>query len=777
MPTLIRPEDAAQSDVAINAGTAAPPIPSRALHERQLYIAGTVLIALVILASAALVTAIRERAIQVRLTTLSNLALVLAEQTERSFQAIDLVQRGIDELVSDLGVDDVRSLAAAMSSQHVHENLRERISGLPFIDAVSIFNENGILVATSRVWPAPPADVSDRAYFRELRRPGGPIFTVSTPLVGRLSGRPNVFVTRSIFSPHGQFIGAINVALDVGQIERTFSLIDLGADDLIALLRKDGTLLARYPEMKAAEGQADTDTERVARALAELAPGRGYLPAGVLDDHSRYAVLHELSRFPVSIVVSQTTAEIDGKIQEIQLPIIFTALLLCTLIALLAAFFARQIRSARVFSAFEHEQARRDVLTGLPNRLSFAEDLARLVADKSAPFALLFLDLDYFKGVNDTLGHEVGDALIRAVAARMRSEVGARGTIARVGGDEFGVVHTHIGVEDDATDLAREIIRAVRKPFFIGHHRILIGCTVGIALYPRDGDTVLSLLKSADLALYEAKGFGRGTARVYTPSLGQSSQERHRLQLDLNEAWRQSQFSLSYQPIFETCTRRLAGFEALLRWNHPERGPVRPDIFVPLAEDSGLIVPLGAWVLEEACRVAAQWPGNLFVSVNMSPVQFRGASGQEQVFSALERSGLPAARLEVEITESTLLLDGLAVTEAITDLRAIGVAIALDDFGTGYSSLSYLKTLSISRVKVDRSFIEHVSSDPHDLAIVQAVLRLSRALALKSTAEGIETEEQIACVQQEGCTHLQGYLLGRPMSAEEAGRLAQAEMV
>jgi diguanylate cyclase (GGDEF)-like protein len=420
--------------------------------------------------------------------------------------------------------------------------------------------------------------------------------------------------------------------------------------------------------------------------------------------------------------------------------------------------------------------ARQDPLTGLPNRTLMRERLAEeyaRVAAEGGSFAVLCLDLDRFKNVNDTLGHQAGDALLALAARRIAATVGRGDVVARLGGDEFAVIQIGGAQPQDAAALAERLIEAVRHPFDLQPQLVSIGLSVGGAVAPADGRDPDGILRSADLALYRAKTSGRNTSRFYEAAMDEAIQARQALELDLRHALAQDELELYYQPVVRASDRTIAGFEALLRWHHPERGLIAPADFVGLAEDTRLIVPIGAWVLAEACREAATWPPGIRVLVNISAIQLEDAGLAAAVLGALAESGLPAARLQLEITETVLMHESEAVLAQLQALRAGGVRVALDDFGTGYSSLSYLQNFPLDGVKIDRSFIQN-HGNPTTGAILASVVGLGTALGISVTAEGVETEEQLAHVREAGCHEAQGYLFSRPLPAADARRLLQS---
>jgi diguanylate cyclase (GGDEF)-like protein/PAS domain S-box-containing protein len=423
-----------------------------------------------------------------------------------------------------------------------------------------------------------------------------------------------------------------------------------------------------------------------------------------------------------------------------------------------------------------------DALTGLANRTQLNDRLAHALARAEHDancFAVLALDLDRFKVVNDTLGHDAGDLLLAQVADRLRSAVRSADTVARVGGDELVVIQTGVAQPGAATELSRRLTAQLSEPFDIGGRQVTVGVSVGIALYPVHGTTAETLLQNADVALYQAKKSGRGSFRFFDAAADFCLSHQHTLAADLRRAIETSALHLYFQPLFTCEAEELVGFEALLRWQHPLLGPIPPLDIILVAEESGLIMALGLWILEEACSKAARWPEKLRVAVNLSTAQFRDSHLADRIMEVLQRTGLPAERLELEVTE-TLYIDN--IDRALSILHALkraGVGIALDDFGTGYSSLSYLRSFPFDKIKIDRSFVQALTVDANALPLVQAILAMGHNLNLRVTAEGVETQQQMNLLRREGCDEIQGFLLGRPMPAKDVedfirGRLLHA---
>ncbi len=418
--------------------------------------------------------------------------------------------------------------------------------------------------------------------------------------------------------------------------------------------------------------------------------------------------------------------------------------------------------------------AHHDSLTDLANRVLLNERLEQALGrriHREEMVAVHHIDLDQFKAVNDTFGHLAGDKLLKIVADRLRGLVRETDTIARMGGDEFVIVQGPIRDPAEATCLAQRIIALMSEPFDLDGRLAVIGASIGIAVGPGDGLRPDRLLRNADLALYRVKGDGRGTFRFFEPAMDLQMQTRHIMEQDLRKALSAGEFELHYQPVVNLESNEISGFEALIRWNHPEKGMVAPAIFIPLAEEIGFIVPIGEWVIREACAAAAKWPEDLNVAVNISAVQLRSPGLMQVIVGALATSGLHPTRLEIEITETVLLQNKEATLALLHQLRALGIRIAMDDFGTGFSSLTHLQCFPFDKIKIDRSFVKDIMENPGSLNIVRAVTALAHGMGMTATAEGVETSEQLDKITSEGCTEMQGYLFSQPLLAREIERL------
>ncbi len=418
--------------------------------------------------------------------------------------------------------------------------------------------------------------------------------------------------------------------------------------------------------------------------------------------------------------------------------------------------------------------AHHDALTGLPNRVMLRhrmEETLERMGRSSRGVATLCIDLDNFKTINDTLGHPFGDLLLQAVADRLRGVLRREDTVARLGGDEFAVLQADVLAPKDAETFAERLLAVISEPYQLDGHTVSIGASIGIALAPGDGHDPDRLLKNADMALYRAKADGKGSFRFFEPEMDARLQAPRRLEVDLRSALAAGELELHYQPLIDLQSGMAAGFEALLRWSHRERGFVPPAEFIPVAEETGLIAGLGAFVLRQACLDAASWPDHLKVAVNLSPLQFRSGNLLQTVLEALNHSGLAPQRLELEITEALLLDRNELVLSTLHALRALGVRISMDDFGTGYSSLSYLRSFPFDKIKIDRSFIQGLGDNADSRAIVRAIITLGSSLGIIITAEGVESADELACLKAEGCDEAQGFLFSKALPQHEIGLL------
>jgi diguanylate cyclase (GGDEF)-like protein len=575
-------------------------------------------------------------------------------------------------------------------------------------------------------------------------------------------------------------IKAVALREGVPAIAQTFADYNWAARQMIEFTRHDaayGVMMMGFAEDTFAQLRRAL-TEASARAQAQRSEATGDLLNGLARMRITFVLLVSVG-VAVSIVVAmliaraisgptvrltRTMAALAGGSFEVEIPDRQRRDEIGAMANAVEVFKQSMVKGRRLASKIEH-LAHHDTLTDLPNRVLFHEKLEQALkyARRGRLVALHFLDLDEFKAVNDTLGHHIGDRLLQAVAQRLLDGLRETDAVARLGGDEFAILQTAIESPLDAIAFAERVIKMFAKPFEVAGHQIIVGVSIGIAFAPQDGLEADQLLKCADLALYRSKSDGRGIFRLFHAEMDARMQARRVLELDLHQALSADQFELFFQPLIDLRTKKVAGFEALLRWRHPTRGLVSPDQFIPLAEETGMIVPIGEWVIRQACAAAANWPGELKVAVNLSAVQFKSHNLVAATVAALRESGLLADRLEFEITETVMLHDTDATLTTLHQFQALGIHIAMDDFGTGYSSLSYLRRFPFDRIKIDQSFVRELGERPDSMAIVRAVATLGRDLGMAITAEGVETRQQLDALEGAGCTEIQGYLFSRPV--------------
>ncbi len=987
---------------------------------------GVMLVAVVALATYVLVIQFRDRALANAHRELRNIALILAEQTDRSFLALDLVQLGIEERIRSLDIASRQDFEQRMSQYDIHLMLKDKIAGLPFVRGVSLIGPDGRLINFSRAWPVSDVSIADRAYFNDLINDEQKTSTTSEPLQDRSSGEWSLYFARKLMARDGEVLGVVSGTILLRHFQEFFATILLAPQSSISLFLRDGVLLTRYPPVNDAVGQryvrlndalsADSShplqvigkidgKERiiaahllahyplviatsitVAGALADWEQEKKYLigiglltvlGVGVIVAviarrllldfrksqlllneqknqldiaisnmsqglvmfnaeekiilcNDRYIKMYGLSRdvikpgcsleeliahrraegtfteetlkhskeFLAKIrsmmrrgqmtehlvenpdgrtmrVVNQSlpgggwiaTHEDITKQHTAEIELENTRNFLNTVIEHVpAAIFVKDARDFRYVllnqagqdffglpdedvigksghdffpketadimdvrdrellevghQRFENDMplhatrngvkhvttdrivirgadgepkyllgvitditelkrseaqilylAQHDALTGLANRALFleriSESLARLRRHHQM-FNVFVLDLDYFKSVNDSLGHPVGDALLKEVGVRLQAATRETDVVARLGGDEFAILQMVDGdAHEDALALAQRLLDEVRKPYELSGHNVIAGTSIGIAMAPQDGNDADRLMKNADLALYKAKFHGRNAFCFFEPELETQALSRHVLENELREALSANEFLLHYQTVVDARTQQICGAEALVRWQHPRLGLVAPDKFIPLAEETGLIVPLGEWILRTACLEAAKWPAHIKLAVNLSVAQFKKTDLANVVSAALSESGVVPGRLELEITESVLLQKEVAHLATLKKLQGLGVSIVLDDFGTGYSSLSYIRIFPFNKIKIDRSFVTELSNRADCAAIICAITSLGEGLQIRTTAEGVETEEQVKLLRAAGVDELQGFLFSRPRPAAE----------
>ncbi|HET9810892.1 MAG TPA: EAL domain-containing protein [Sphingomicrobium sp.] len=705
------------------------------------------------------------------------------------------LQSAAQLLAHDFGFRAAVATGDTATVQSALANASRRLS----IRTAFIVGLDGKVVAID---PAVPADEAQRLWepLDEGRLSG----------VAVLAGQPRQLVAAPVLAP--MLIGWVVFAPTLDEQEMR------GLERLSAIPLRAAVLVRTSNNGWAAAGGSISKLDQLPVAIAKARSDGGQALDLAVDGDSSIAIAKPLTTFTsgdrATLLLAYPKADALRSARKLQL-----ALAVMTLLGLALAALATWRASARIIQPLarldeaagrlalgEHVQVRvrgedelarlatsfnemvgkieererritqlafNDVLTGLPNRTMFQQQLDhafRALDGSSAQIALHCLDLDQFKAINDTLGHPAGDALLIETGRRLSNA--ARGNfVARLGGDEFVVLQTLDGDRNAIDRLAQQLIAAIGRPFSIDGNELMPSTSIGIAIGPEDGGDGGTLLKSADLALYRAKESGRGSFAFFEQGLNERAQVRRQLESDLRLALDRGEFELYYQPLFDLASNRICSFEALLRWNHPRRGVVLPGEFIAIAEETGLIVPIGAWALRQACHEAVTWPEDTRIAVNASSVQFHRGGFQETVLQALAASGIDPKRLEIEITESIFLEGSDATLKLLHSLRGLGVRVALDDFGTGYSSLSYLQSFPFDKLKIDRSFIHNLLTRPGASAIVRAITELADALGIETTAEGVEETAQLQELRAHGCSSVQGFLFAQPMSASEVAQL------
>jgi diguanylate cyclase (GGDEF)-like protein len=731
------------------------------------FLAGGIVLLSIILALTIYETfAQRERLQRETERNLSLLVTALGEYTERTLQSVDILLHNIEQDIENI------DLNTAADRQRATELLRQHNSDFPFLSTINILDKTGALQAYSVTVADPMPSYSDREYFLHAKTENNASkISVGRPIYGRKSQRWAIPLTLTRQDHAKRFNGLIYAGLDIEKLLDYYRSAIPFEGGAAALYRLDARLLARHPLIAEAL-EKDYSAIDLFRIHRPAKPEGTYRAISSIDKKPRTVAYRTLSNYGLLLNVSADENNIkDAWITSLWLPGIVGGTCLIAIAALVMAM-RRQLGSHREMQARLAWQASHDAATSLPNRFLFEDRLHKAIQNaerKSQTLALLFIDLDNFKRINDSLGHAIGDEVLRTTAVWLRTCIRESDTVARFGGDEFAILLPELSAPADAGNIAAKIIQQFNQPMRFAERDIKVTTSIGISIFPQDGSDATHLMASADAAMYRAKESGRNLACLFDQQLSDRIRERMEIEAQLQNALARNEFSLAFQPILCSQSLRVVGAEALLRWHHPELGHVSPDRFIPVAESIGLIDTIGAWTLAEACRQAQSWPipdaEPLILAVNISPRQISQASLIETIESALAESGLPAARLELEITENLQITPDSQALRNLFRIRELGIRLAVDDFGTGYSSLSYLSRLPVSAVKIDRSFVNHLENRQQELVLTRAIIALARGLGLKTIGEGVETAAQRDILSELGCDRLQGYLFSRPMAA------------
>jgi diguanylate cyclase (GGDEF)-like protein len=740
---------------------------------RRVAILGVILMAMATCAVGLSLWKQREDAILEATRAAGNLATVIAEQTEHSTHAIDLVLQDVIHLLGAHGAtaEGMRGVAGETA---IFDMLGEQLKRAPQSFAIGVADANGALVNMTRVWPTPAVNVGDRDYFINQKNAENDALYISEPTHNRVTGEATIFLSRRIQSSDGAFLGVVWIGIHPDDMLRVHDAISSMPGESLVLLRNDGVVYLRHPDERNRAGDRMPHGGGWYRLVAD--GGGSYRSPGVFDTTARWVAVRLVEHYPlvVNIAVEEHVALAVWRRRAMTL--VGGFILLLAGFGVLMRQMLRQIKSAMIAEAELGEReariqylAHHDALTGIGNRHEFVEALRRDLSrpeSKGRASLVALINIDRFKEINDSYGHSIGNEVLRIFAESLAKITDPGDVVARLGSDEFAFLRPNRGFAEPYWPAIVHRIRVcVEKPVEVAGRKIDIKLSIGVALSGDHASTPGELLRNADLALFRAKSEGRGCSRLFEPSMQHDMLTQRALANDLREAIENEKLEIFYQPIFDSRTLKVRAMEALARWTHPRDGNISPAVFIPLAERFGLVTQLGEYVLGVACRECARWPEDVAVAVNISADHFVQGDLVAQVKSALARAWLEPARLEIEITESAIIKDRQRCGEALRELRELGVNIALDDFGTGYSSLSQICGLPLDTIKIDKSFVDGVAEVGGKAAIISATIHIARAINVRTTAEGVETRQQLALLQAAGVDRIQGYLLGKPNRA------------
>ncbi|XPV68675.1 MAG: EAL domain-containing protein [Halarcobacter sp.] len=723
----------------------------------------------------------RERELQTGYAQQSSLSKILVSHAEATLKKIDTALLSVQLQLSNKSEESRPKPSVINNILASHLALIGESQSLRVSNAYGhfIYDASGILHS---------ATISDRDYFlRNRDNPYGGL-VISKPLYARITHNWVVTLSRAIVNEKGQFAGLIQAAVRAEYFQSIYASLDLSKHHNITLFNDKLQIIATSsPQMQSQLGKT-IDSSILRDFVKSKDLEKSYTSNLEEDGTERYYIARKVGQYPLYIIVSHT---VKDQLFEWNRQLIWSIVGIFVLAFVLIGWIVVWLRSYdsalalanRMTSAYEKTLqeiqylAEHDFLTDLPNRTFLEEYMNSLTKnqEEKIKIALLFLDLDHFKDVNDTLGHTVGDKLLIQVAKRLIKILDNKSIICRQGGDEFVILLKEYPNSFSLSDTAQRLIKAIEKPFLVDAHEFVISASIGISIYPQHGTDVITLLKNADTAMYQSKADGGGKYHFFNEEMNIKVLNRVDMISNLRQAIINNEFVLHYQPQVDGFSGRIIGVEALIRWNHPKEGEISPVQFIPAAEESGLINPIGDWVLKEACKQAKIWKDkglpSLTMAVNVSAVQLRQADFIDKVMSIVKNSGLSADCIELEITESALIRDTQRIVKILEKLREEGIRLSVDDFGTGYSSLGYLKHLPFNKIKIDQSFVRGVPQNEDDVSITQAIIGLAKSLKMELIAEGVETQEQCKFLLNQDCQEMQGYYFGKPMPASKIEEL------
>ncbi len=739
---------------------------------RTIVIAVGVLLIFIWTATAAQIGVARQHAIDDASSSGRNLTIAFREEMASFLRSVDSdMSMMIEGMHRDRGAFDL--YAWGKTSALVSLGLER---------AVIVGTDGRLKAATFEPHPS-PIDISDRDYFQVRSDSKSPNLHAGLyfgqTIIGRLAHKAVLPVARRVYAADGTSLGVLAVLIPPDIVSSLKKSIDMGPNGLLTIIGLDKVVRARFTA-DSPDGTNDIGASvpaPIPDSMGDDAIG-SYTTASVIDGITRIFTYTRVGSYPLIVIVG---LDLDRELtvwRSSTMMIVLLSLFATMLLAGFAAYLIREIRRRATNQIETIYLAEHDFLTGLPNRTLLNDRIGQAIAlavRHTKAVAVLFLDLDGFKRVNDSLGHSIGDKLLQSIATRLTNSVRSTDTVSRQGGDEFVVLLSEVERPEDAAIMARRLLSAVAEAHPIDRHDLHITTSIGVSLYPDDGLDAEALIKSADTAMYQAKENGRQSYQFFKPAMNVRAVERQFIEEGLRHALERREFKLHYQPKINLGTGKITGAEALLRWTHPVRGPISPAEFIPVAEDCGLIVPIGSWVLREACEQTRTWlDAGLSlgsIAVNASSLQFQQEDFAEVVFATAEEAGLDLRFLELELTESVLMKLTSSTIPTLDALRARGVRLALDDFGTHYSSLSYLRKFPLDALKIDQTFVRQITTVPPETAIVIAVIAMGRSLNLRVVAEGVETLEELDFLRSHDCDEAQGYYFSRPVPAEQFAKL------